>query len=48
MAFGSGIAGIYAGWLADRFGCKRPILAILIDYKLSRPIKPYQHLQVLI
>jgi len=30
MAFGSGIAGIYAGWLADRFGCKRPILVLLI------------------
>jgi len=30
MTFGSGIAGIYAGWLADRFGCKRPILVILI------------------
>ena len=29
MSFGSGIAGIYAGWLADRFGCKNPILIIL-------------------
>ena len=35
MAFGSGIAGIYAGWLADRFGCKRPILAILIINSLA-------------
>jgi len=30
MTFGSGIAGIYAGWLVDRFGCKRPLLAILM------------------
>ena len=29
MSFGSGIAGVYAGWLADRFGCKKPILIIL-------------------
>ncbi len=35
MAFGSGIAGIYAGWLADRFGCKRPILVILIINSLA-------------
>ena len=35
MALGSGIAGIYAGWLADRFGCKRPILAILIINSLA-------------
>ena len=30
MSFGSGIAGIYAGWLVDQFGCKRPLLVILI------------------
>jgi len=35
MAFGSGIAGIYAGWLADRFGCKRPILVLLIINSLA-------------
>ena len=29
MSFGSGIAGIYAGWLVDQFGCKRPLLVIL-------------------
>ena len=29
MTFGSGIAGICVGWLADRYGCKRPILVIL-------------------
>jgi OFA family oxalate/formate antiporter-like MFS transporter len=35
MALGSGIAGIYAGWLADRFGCKRPILVILTISSLA-------------
>ena len=30
MTLGSGIAGIYAGWLVDRFGCKWPLLAILM------------------
>ena len=30
MTLGSGIAGIYAGWLVDRFGCKRPLLTILL------------------
>ncbi len=30
MTLGSGIAGIYAGWLVDRFGCKRPLIAILM------------------
>jgi len=35
MAFGSGIASIYAGWLADRFGCKRPILGIIIINSLA-------------
>ena len=30
MSFGSGIAGVYAGWLSDRFGCKRPLVVILI------------------
>ena len=35
MALGSGIAGIYAGWLADRFGCKRPILVILAISSLA-------------
>ena len=30
MTLGSAIAGIYAGWLADRFGCKRPLITILI------------------
>ena len=30
MSFGSGIAGIYSGWLVDQFGCKRPLLVILI------------------
>ena len=35
MALGSGIAGIYAGWLADRFGCKRPIVVILAISSLA-------------
>ena len=35
MALGSGIAGIYAGWLADRFGCKRPIIVILAISSLA-------------
>ena len=30
MTLGSAIAGIYAGWLVDRYGCKRPLLFILI------------------
>lgn len=30
MTLGSAIAGIYGGWLADRFGCKRPLITILI------------------
>ena len=30
MSFGSGVAGVYAGWLSDRFGCKRPLVIILI------------------
>ena len=30
MTLGSAIAGIYAGWLVDRFGCKRPLIIILI------------------
>ena len=30
MTLGSAIAGIYAGWLVDRYGCKRPLLVILI------------------
>ena len=30
MTLGSAIAGIYAGWLVDRYGCKRPLLIILI------------------
>ena len=30
MSFGSGVAGVYAGWLSDRFGCKRPLVVILI------------------
>ncbi len=30
MTLGSAIAGIYAGWLVDRFGCKRPLITILI------------------
>ena len=30
MTLGSGIAGIYAGWLVDRFGCKRPLLVLLM------------------
>jgi len=30
MTLGSAITGIYAGWLADRFGCKRPLITILI------------------
>ena len=35
MTLGSGIAGIYAGWLVDRFGCKRPLLAILMINALA-------------
>ena len=30
MSLGSGVAGVYAGWLSDRFGCKRPLVIILI------------------
>ena len=30
MTLGSAIAGIYAGWLVDQYGCKRPLLIILI------------------
>ena len=30
MTLGSAIAGIFAGWLVDRYGCKRPLLVILI------------------
>jgi len=30
MSFGSGVAGVYAGWLSDSFGCKRPLVVILI------------------
>ena len=30
MSLGSGVAGVYAGWLSDRFGCKRPLVLILI------------------
>ena len=29
MTLGSAIAGIYAGWLVDQFGCKRPLIIIL-------------------
>jgi len=35
MTLGSGIAGICAGWLVDRFGCKRPLLAILMINALA-------------
>ena len=28
MTLGSAIAGIYAGWLVDQFGCKRPLLIL--------------------
>jgi len=35
MTLGSGIAGIFAGWLVDRFGCKRPLLAILMINALA-------------
>ena len=30
MTLGSAIAGIYSGWLVDRYGCKRPLLVILV------------------
>ena len=30
MTLGSAFAGIYAGWLVDRYGCKRPLLIILL------------------
>ena len=30
MSFGSGIASVCTGWLVDRFGCKRPLVVILI------------------
>jgi len=30
MSLGSGIASVCSGWLVDRFGCKRPLVVILI------------------
>jgi OFA family oxalate/formate antiporter-like MFS transporter len=30
MTLGSAFAGIYAGWLVDRYGCKRPLFIILL------------------
>ena len=30
MTLGSAFAGIYAGWLVDRYGCIRPLLIILL------------------
>ena len=30
MSLGSGIASVCTGWLVDRFGCKRPLVVILI------------------
>ena len=30
MTLGSAFAGIYAGWLVDQYGCKRPLLIILL------------------
>ena len=30
MTLGIAFSGIYAGWLVDRYGCKRPLLIILL------------------
>ena len=38
MSLGSGLAGIYSGFLADRFGCKNPLILILMTSALSLAI----------
>ena len=38
MSFGSGLAGIYSGFLADRFGCKNPLILILMTSAFSLAI----------
>ena len=38
MSLGSGLAGIYSGLLADRFGCKNPLILILITSAFSLTI----------
>ena len=38
MSLGSGLAGIYSGFLADRFGCKNPLIFILITSAFSLAI----------
>jgi len=38
MSLGSGFAGIYSGFLADRFGCKNPLILILITSAFSLAI----------
>ena len=38
MSLGSGLAGIYSGFLADRFGCKNPLILILITSAFSLAI----------
>ena len=45
MTLGSAIAGIYAGWLVDQFGCKRPLVIILFIncFALLGPVS-YTHL----
>ena len=35
MTLGSAIAGIYAGWLVDRYGCKRPLLFLFLTNCLA-------------
>ena len=38
MSLGNGLAGIYSGLLADRFGCKKPLIFILITSAFSLAI----------
>ena len=38
MSLGSGLAGIYSGFLADRFGCKNPLILILMTSAFSLAI----------
>ncbi len=35
MSLGNGLAGLGAGWLADRFGCKTPLLVIMLTSALT-------------
>ena len=38
MSLGSGLAGVYSGFLADSFGCKKPLILILITSAFSLSI----------